>query len=130
VIGLDPEKRQLRLSMKQLIPTGFAEYMEEHKVGDVVSGRVVEQSADSAIVELGDGIRVTCLKSAKAAVEAKSDSGAALDLSSLTSMLNARWKTGAPAAGSQPEPLGVGQVRSFRLVKLDPEAQQIEVELA
>ncbi|AEU37406.1 30S ribosomal protein S1 [Granulicella mallensis] len=130
VIGLDPEKRQLRLSMKQLIPTGFAEYMEEHKVGDVVSGRVVEQSADSAIVELGDGIRVTCLKSAKAAVEAKSDSGAALDLSSLTSMLNARWKTGAPAAGSQPEPFGVGQVRSFRLVKLDPEAQQIEVELA
>jgi small subunit ribosomal protein S1 len=130
VIGLDPEKRQLRLSMKQLIPTGFAEYMEEHKVGDVVSGRVVEQSADSAIVELGDGIRVTCLKSAKAAVEARSDSGAALDLSSLTSMLNARWKTGAPAAGSQPESLGVGQVRSFRLVKLDPEAQQIEVELA
>jgi small subunit ribosomal protein S1 len=130
VIGLDPEKRQLRLSMKQLIPTGFAEYMEEHKVGDVVSGRVVEQSADSAIVELGDGIRVTCLKSAKAAVEAKSDSGAALDLSSLTSMLNARWKTGAPAAGSQPEPLGVGQVRSFRLVKLDRETEKIEVELA
>lgn len=130
VIGLDPEKRQLRLSMKQLIPTGFAEYMEEHKVGDVVSGRVVEQSADSAIVELGDGIRVTCLKSAKAAVENKSDSGAALDLSSLTSMLNARWKTGAPAAGSQPEPLGVGQVRSFRLVKLDQETQKIEVELA
>jgi small subunit ribosomal protein S1 len=130
VIGLDPEKRQLRLSMKQLIPTGFAEYMEEHKVGDVVSGRVVEQSADSAIVELGDGIRVTCLQSAKAAVEAKSDSGAALDLSSLTSMLNARWKTGAPAAGSQPEPLGVGQVRSFRLVKLDRETEKIEVELA
>jgi hypothetical protein len=45
-------------------------------------------------------------------------------------MLNARWKTGATPTGSQPEPLGVGQIRKFRLVKLDRETQKIEVELA
>ena len=115
--------------MKQLVPTGLGEYLEEHKEGDVVSGRVVEVTAEVAVVELGEGIRATC-RIAKSAPEAAKSGGGGVDLSSLTSMLNARWKTGAPAAGSQPEPLGVGQVRSFRLVKLDPEAQQIEVELA
>ena len=45
-------------------------------------------------------------------------------------MLNARWKGGAAPAGSKPEPLSVGQIRSFRLAKLDPEAEKIELELA
>ncbi len=44
VLGVDAEKRQIRLSMKQLVPTGLGEYLEEHSVGDTVSGRVVEQS--------------------------------------------------------------------------------------
>ena len=52
-----------------------------------------------------------------------------LDLSALSSMLNARWKGGAPAAGSQPEPLSVGQIRSFRIVKLDHETEKIELKL-
>src|SRR5271169_3780707 len=34
VLGVDVEKRQMRLSMKQLIPTSLDEYMAEHKVGD------------------------------------------------------------------------------------------------
>ncbi len=60
VVAVDPEKRQIKLSMKQLVPTGLGEYLEEHKVGDTVSGRVVEQSAGSVMVELGEGIRATC----------------------------------------------------------------------
>jgi small subunit ribosomal protein S1 len=43
--------------MKQLIPTEIDEYIAEHKVGDTVSGRVVEQSMSLIHVELGDGIR-------------------------------------------------------------------------
>jgi small subunit ribosomal protein S1 len=39
VVDLDIEKRQLRLSMKQLVPTGLDEYIAEHKVGDVVRAR-------------------------------------------------------------------------------------------
>src|SRR5215472_14348681 len=38
VIGVDPEKRQMKLSMKQLVPTGLDEYLAEHKEGDVVTG--------------------------------------------------------------------------------------------
>ena len=44
VLAIDPEKRQIKLSMKQLIPTDIDEYIAEHKVGDQVSGRVVEAS--------------------------------------------------------------------------------------
>jgi len=129
VIAIDPEKRQIKLSMKQLIPTSLVEYIEEHKAGDIVSGRVVEASDESALIELGEGIRVLCRTTASAPAEAKSE-GAGLDLSSLTSMLNARWKTGNAPAGSKPEPLAVGQIRSFKLVKIDSEAQQVEIELA
>ena len=45
VLAVDAEKRQIKLSMKQLVPTGLGEYLEEHKQGDVVSGRVVEQGS-------------------------------------------------------------------------------------
>src|SRR5665213_1207440 len=129
VPAIDVEKRQIKLSLKQLVPTGLGEYLEEHKEGDVVSGRVVAQSAESATIELGEGIRATCRSASKEPEAATSNSGG-LDLSSLSLMLNARWKTGATPSGSKPEPLGVGQVRSFRLVKLDRETEKIELELA
>jgi len=131
VLAIDPEKRQIKLSIKQLVPTSIKEYLEEHKENDVVSGRVVEQSADSAIVELGEGIRATCRLAAGASPTAKTkqEKSAGVDLSALTSMLNARWKGAAAPAGSQPEPLSVGQIRSFRIVKLDREAEKIELEL-
>jgi small subunit ribosomal protein S1 len=45
-------------------------------------------------------------------------------------MLKARWKGSAPAAQSKPEPFSEGQIRAFKIVKLDPEAKKIEVELA
>ena len=57
VLAIDSEKRQIKLSMKQLIPTSIDEYIAEHKAGDQVSGRVVELTASGAIVELGEGIR-------------------------------------------------------------------------
>jgi len=129
VLAIDVEKRQIKLSMKQLVPTGLGEYLEEHKEGDVVSGRVVELAAGSAVVELGEGIRATC-QIAKSAPVAATSSGGGVDLSSLTSMLNARWKGGAVATGSQPEALSEGQIRSFRLAKLDREEKTIELELA
>lgn len=130
VLGVDAEKRQIKLSMKQLVPTSFGEYLEEHKVGDVVSGRVVEQSGESATIELGEGIRAICRSAAAAPAALASQSAGATDLSALTSMLAARWKSGAAPAGNQPEPLSVGQVRSFRITMLDRETEKIELTLA
>ena len=57
VLALDTEKRQIKLSMKQLIPTSIDEYIAEHKAGDVVSARVVEAADNFVQVELGEGIR-------------------------------------------------------------------------
>jgi small subunit ribosomal protein S1 len=128
VVAVDAEKRQIRLSMKQLVPTGLGEYLEEHHEGDTVSGRVVEQTAESAVIELGEGIRARCALEANAAVEESAVSGG-VDLSQLGSMLSARWK-GATAAVQKAEPLGLGQIRSFKIVKLDRETETIELKLA
>ncbi|HXX70893.1 MAG TPA: S1 RNA-binding domain-containing protein, partial [Candidatus Acidoferrum sp.] len=128
VIAIDPEKRQMRLSMKQLLPTGIDEYLAEHNVGDVVTGRLMEDSASGARVELGDGIHAVCRIADAAPAAGEARTSAKADLSSLSSMLQARWKTGA-GAPIKAEPARAGQVRSFRIAKLDPAAKKIEVEL-
>lgn len=130
VLAIDGGKRQIKLSMKQLIPTSIDEYIAEHKAGDVVSGRVVEETAGGAVVELGEGIRSTYKATAAGTVEVETASSAKVDLSGLSSMLKARWKGDTKAASSKPEPLQAGQIRSFRIVKLDAETKKIEVELA
>jgi small subunit ribosomal protein S1 len=136
VLAIDPEKRQIKLSMKQLVPTDIDEYIAEHKPGDQVSGRVVEQSPTLTHVELGEGIRATCrttfataTPSVKPAVQTETSPVSRPDLSSLSSLLKARWQGNAPAAEAKPDPLAEGQVRSFKITKLDAEAKKIEVEL-
>src|SRR5271165_1874301 len=56
VLALDTEKRLIRLSMKQLVPTGLDEYLVEHKEGDIVTGRVTDIAEGRARVELGEGV--------------------------------------------------------------------------
>ena len=56
VLAIDLEKRQMRLGMKQLVPTGLDEYIAEHNEGDVVTGRLMDDSGGQARVELGEGI--------------------------------------------------------------------------
>ena len=132
VIGIDPEKRQMKLSLKQLVPTSIDEYLAEHNEGDTVTGRFVDDASTNARVELGEGIFATCKKTtAAAAAPAKPEpvKEAKADLSSLSSMLQARWKTGGEVV-SKKEPARAGQVRSFRISKLDRAAKKIEVELA
>jgi len=131
VLAIDLEKRQMRLGMKQLVPTGLDEYIAEHSEGDVVTGRTMEESGGSARVELGEGIHATCTTTAAAAAPAKSEAPkeSKADVSSLSSMLQARWKSGAGAT-PKAEPVRAGQVRSFRIVKLDQATKKIEVEFA
>jgi small subunit ribosomal protein S1 len=127
VLAVEPEKRNVKLSMKQLVPTGLDEYLEEHKEGDVVTGRVVEVSGDTAKVELGEGIRAQC-RIAAAAKEVGPSTGKA-DLSSLTSMLQTRWKSGPSAQAASADAVQTGQVRKFRIAKLDVAGKTIALEL-
>ena len=129
VLAIDLEKRQMRLGMKQLVPTGLDEYIAEHKEGDVVTGRLMEESGGQGRVELGDGIHAMCRISASAPDRNESSMPAKADLSSLSSMLQTRWKSGS-GGPSKTEPARAGQVRSFRIIRLDRNAKKIEVELA
>jgi len=129
VLAIDLEKRQIRLGMKQLVPTGLDEYIAEHKEGDVVTGRLMEESGGQARVELGEGIHATCKPAAAAPAKVEAPKESKTDLSSLSSMLQARWKTGS---GGTPkaEPVRAGQVRSFRIVSLDRASKKIGLEFA
>ena len=128
VLEVDLEKRRLRLGMKQLVPTSLDEYIAEHKEGDVVTGRMTDVSSGRAKVELGEGVQATCKLSAEAEQQEKAEVPSA-DLSSLSSMLAAKWKGGAGGPARR-EPARAGQIRSFRIVKLDPASKKIELEVA
>jgi small subunit ribosomal protein S1 len=131
VLEVDTGRRRLRLGMKQLVPTSVDEYIAEHKDGDVVTGRMTEVAGGRARVELGEGIQAVCKLSAETLEKEEKPADPKTDLSSLTSMLEARWK-GGQATGGAPrrEPVRAGQIRSFRIVKLDAAAKRIELELA
>ena len=68
VLGIHTDKCQIKLSIKQLVPTSIDEYLAEHAEGDVVSGRILEEKSEHSserssgltIVELGEGVHATC----------------------------------------------------------------------
>jgi small subunit ribosomal protein S1 len=140
VLAIDTEKRQLRLGVKQLVPSGLDEYIAEHKEGDVVTGRMIEVSDGHAHVELGEGIQGKCRMDAASpaaekalpdllASEMNATPNSKLDLSALGSMLQARWKGNVSAGSAKPEAARTGEIRKFRITKLDPAAKRIELEL-
>lgn len=135
VLELDRERRRIKLGIKQLQPTSVDEYIGERAVGEVVSGRVMDMRGGSGRVELGDGIvadwRPPEPKGEDSGEPASSPAPQPADLSSLTAMLSAKWKQGAASSKSaRPEPAKAGQIRSFRIIKLDQANKKIEVELA
>ncbi|HYL13118.1 MAG TPA: 30S ribosomal protein S1 [Terriglobales bacterium] len=134
VLEVDSEKRRVKLGIKQLLPSSIEEYIAERREGDVVSGRVIEISAGLARVQLGEGIQGTCRIPTGGPVpgsgEKEGPAAPKADLLSLSSKLQARWKGGAPGPQPTPEAVRDGQVRSFRITKLDPAAKKIELELA
>jgi small subunit ribosomal protein S1 len=130
VLEVDTGRRRLRLGMKQLVPTSVDEYIAEHKDGDVVTGRMTEVASGRARVELGEGIHAVCKLTAETPEKEEKPAESKTDLSSLTSLLEARWKGGQATGAPRREPVRAGQIRSFRIVKLDAAAKRIELELA
>ncbi len=129
VLEVDPEKRRLKLGIKQLVPTSIEEYIAERREGHAVSGRVIEVAGAQARVELGEGIQATCRIAQEHTAKVESLPQSTADVASLSSMLKAHWKGGAGTGGAKPEAIRTGQIRSFRIVKLDPAAKKIELEL-
>jgi small subunit ribosomal protein S1 len=134
VLENDREKRRLRLGLKQLVPTSLDEYIAEHKDGDEVTGRVAEVNRNRATVELGEGVQGHCTLAVQEQKEEQSRGP--VDVSTLSSMLASKWKgagagTSAPAADAEPkrDQVKPGQIRSFKIARLDAEKKKIELEL-
>ncbi len=145
VLEIDKSRRRIRLGMKQLVPTAADEYIAEHKEGDTVTGRVSDVTRNRANVELGEGVQASCLlpeRTESKQKESQSAPQSSVDLGALTSMLTSKWKGGAGGnteptgssssreESSKPQSVRSGQVRTFRITKLDAEKKRIEVELA
>jgi small subunit ribosomal protein S1 len=141
VLEIDKDKRQLRLSMKQAIPTGLDDFLLEHAVGDTVTGRIIDIDplSNTARVELGEGIVAPCHVPDVDPTDPGTPlptSGGLVDLSQLGSLLGAKWKTAdahakpakpsKPAAGT-PSP---GQIRTFKIATLDPATKKLTLTLA
>jgi small subunit ribosomal protein S1 len=133
VLENDREKRRLRLGLKQLQPTSVDEFIAGHKEGETVTGRVSDVKGNRVTVELGEGVHASY---SLVPQEQKAEKRAAsADVSTLSTMLASKWKGAPGSAGSGessekrdvPKP---GQVRSFRIAKLDPEKKRIEIEAA
>ncbi len=131
VLENDREKRRLRLGLKQLQPTSVDEFISEHKEGETVTGRVAEVKGNRVTVELGENVHSVY---SLAPQEQKTEQRAAnVDLSALSSMLASKWKGGGSGGSGEPaekqrDVPKPGQVRSFRIVKLDAEKKRIEIE--
>ncbi len=128
VLEADRERRRIRLGIKQLEPTSIDEYILERKVGEVVTGRLAEVSGNRAKVELGEGVFAYCKLAAQERPEAAAANSKA-DLSSLTAMLEAKWKSGGGKQAEAEAPRA-GQILTFRIVALDAGAKRIELEQA
>jgi small subunit ribosomal protein S1 len=56
VLAVDPERERISLGIKQLEQDPFSNFVAAHSKGSVVTGTVVEVTAKSAKIDLGEGI--------------------------------------------------------------------------
>ena len=56
ILSVDPERERISLGIKQLSEDPFANYVGEFEKGSIVTGKVSEVDAKSAMVDLGNGV--------------------------------------------------------------------------
>ncbi len=99
VLAIEPENRRLSLGIKQLQPDVWETFFNEHRVGDVVHGKVLRVATFGAFVEIADGVEGLCHNSE--AVDAH----------------------GSPAK------LEPGQEFDFKIVKMNPGEKKVGLSL-
>jgi small subunit ribosomal protein S1 len=95
VLAIEPEHRRLSLGIKQLQPDVWETFFKQHRIGDVVHGKVLRVASFGAFVEIAEGIEGLCHNS-----EAVDDAGAAMKL----------------------EP---GLEHDFRIIKMNPDEKKV-----
>jgi small subunit ribosomal protein S1 len=60
VLGVEPENRRLSLGVKQLQPDVWDTFFAQHRVGDVIKGKVLRTAQFGAFIEIADGVEGLC----------------------------------------------------------------------
>jgi len=99
VLGVEPENRRLSLGIKQLQPDVWETFFAQHRVGDVVKGKVLRTAQFGAFVEIAEGVEGLCHIS-----EATDGHGA-------------------------PVKLEQGQELDFKIIRMNPEEKKVALSL-
>ncbi len=60
ITAIDPENRRMSLSIKELEPNAWNDFITNHKPGDIVKGKIARFASFGAFVELGDNLEGLC----------------------------------------------------------------------
>jgi small subunit ribosomal protein S1 len=60
VLAIEPEQRRLSLGVKQLQPDVWDTFFDQHRVSDVIHGKVLRLASFGAFVEIADGVEGLC----------------------------------------------------------------------
>jgi small subunit ribosomal protein S1 len=60
ITGIDPENRRMSLSIKELEPNAWNDFVASHNPGDLVKGKIARFASFGAFVELGDNLEGLC----------------------------------------------------------------------
>ncbi|MGC2402728.1 MAG: 30S ribosomal protein S1 [Acidobacteriaceae bacterium] len=60
VLGVEAESRRLSLGIKQLQPDVWETFFAQHRVGDVVKGKVLRTAQFGAFIEIAEGVEGLC----------------------------------------------------------------------
>src|SRR5271154_2568152 len=60
VLAIEPDKRRLSLGVKQMQPDVWDSFFAQHRVGDIVHGKVLRVATFGAFVEIAQGIEGLC----------------------------------------------------------------------
>jgi small subunit ribosomal protein S1 len=95
VLGVEPENRRLSLGVKQLQPDVWDTFFAQHRVGDVIKGKVLRTAQFGAFVEIAEGVEGLCHVSE------------------------------AVDGNHQPIKLDVGDEHDFKIVKMNQEEKKV-----
>ena len=95
VLAIEPDNRRLSLGVKQLQPDVWESFFTQHRVNDVLKGKVLRLASFGAFVELADGVEGLCHNSE------------------------------AVDANSQPITLEPGQEFEFKIIKMNQEEKKV-----
>jgi small subunit ribosomal protein S1 len=60
ILAIEPDKRRLSLGVKQMQPDVWDSFFAQHRIGDIVRGKVLRVANFGAFVEIAEGIEGLC----------------------------------------------------------------------